>query len=120
MRSDVVPPSFFLVKAYGGSPPPFDQPGRVSLLKSKLVVGCDGGSGGSGGSSGGKSGEGCEGDGGGDDGGSGIGGDRGGGDSGKGRTGGDGGVNGGDSGDGGTAPPPQTQHIVFEEKSVSS
>ena len=38
------------MKAYGGSPPPFDQPGLVALLKSKTVVDCDrGGEGGEGG-----------------------------------------------------------------------
>eukprot|EP00964_Phaeocystis_antarctica_P089737 scaffold57308_cov59-Phaeocystis_antarctica.AAC.3 len=50
-------------KAYGGSPPPVDQPGFVPLLKSKVVVGCDGGSGGGdGGDGGGGGGEGGEGD----------------------------------------------------------
>jgi hypothetical protein len=39
---DGVPP-FVLVKAYGGSPPPFDQPRLVALLKPKAVVGCEGG-----------------------------------------------------------------------------
>jgi hypothetical protein len=34
------------VKAYGGSPPPFDQPGLVALLKSKTVIGDEGGEGG--------------------------------------------------------------------------
>ena len=38
---------------------------------------------------------------------------------GKGGEGGDGGGGGGDDGDG-TAPPPQAQHMVLEEKSVSS
>ena len=38
---------------------------------------------------------------------------------GKGGDGGNGGSDGGDDGDG-TAPPPQAQHMVFEEKSVSS
>ena len=30
------------MKAYGGSPPPFDQPGLMALLKLKTVVGCEG------------------------------------------------------------------------------
>ena len=51
-----VGPTVF-VKAYGGSPPPVDQPGLVALLKSKVMVGCDGG---------GESGEGGEGGGGGE------------------------------------------------------
>ena len=72
---DGVKPSV-LSKAYGGSPPPFDQPGLpVSLLKSKVVVGCDGGDGRDGGAEGG---------------------DRGGG-----RDGGEKGSEGGDGGDGG-------------------
>ena len=79
MLEDGVPPSF-LVNAYGevvGSPPPVDQPRPVVIppLKSKVVVGSDGGSGGDGGGDGGG------GDGGGD--------------------GGDGGRDGGDGGDGG-------------------
>ena len=62
---DGAAPSVFL-KAYGGSPPPFDQPGIVALLKSKTVVGCDGGSegggeGGEGGCDGGESGDGGDG-----------------------------------------------------------
>ena len=78
MPLDGVRPSVF-VKAYGGSPPPFDQPGLMALLKSKAVVGCDGGGeggeggdGGGGGEGGGEGsvgsegGEGSEGDGGGD------------------------------------------------------
>ena len=72
MSLDLVPPSL-LVNAYGGSPPPFDQPGLVALLKSKVVVGCDGGGeggeggvGGKGGAGGGDGGEGGDGDGGGD------------------------------------------------------
>ena len=65
MLLDGVWPSFF-VKAYGGSPPPFDQPGLVALLKSKAVVGCDGGEGGEGGGVGGVGGVGGEGGGGGE------------------------------------------------------
>ena len=45
MPLDGVRPSVFS-KAYGGSPPPVDQPGFVVLLKSKVVVGCDVGGGG--------------------------------------------------------------------------
>ena len=59
---------FVFVKAYGGSPPPFDQPGLVALLKSKAVVGCEGGEsgegdrcGGEGGGVGGEGGDGGEG-----------------------------------------------------------
>ena len=48
MPLDGVPP-FVLVKAYGGSPPPFDQPRLVALLKPKAVVGCEGGGDGGGG-----------------------------------------------------------------------
>ena len=108
MPPDVVPPSFFLVKAYGGSPPPVDQPGLVELLKSKFVVGGedgsgggDGGDGGDGGGGGGEGGEGGE-----------VGGEGGGG-------GGEGGE-GGEGGGGSTAPPPQAQHMVLKEKSASS
>ena len=46
------------MKAYGGSPPPFDQPGLVALLKSKTVVGCEGGGEGGEGGEGGQGGEG--------------------------------------------------------------
>ena len=47
------------MKAYGGSPPPFDQPGiLVALLKSKTVGGCEGGEGGQGGERGEEGGEG--------------------------------------------------------------
>ena len=46
MPLDGVGPSVFS-KAYGGSPPPVDQPGLVALLKSKVVVGCNNGSDGS-------------------------------------------------------------------------
>ena len=41
--------------------PPTAQPGPKSLLKSKIVVGCDGGRGGSGGTAGGEGGEGDDG-----------------------------------------------------------
>ena len=37
MPVDGVPPSL-LVKAYGGLPPPFDQPGLAAVLKSNVVV----------------------------------------------------------------------------------
>ena len=37
-----------LPKAYGGSPPPFNQPGLVALLKSKAPIGSDDGDGGDG------------------------------------------------------------------------
>ena len=59
-------PPFVLVKAYGGSPPPFDQPRLarlVALLKPKAVVGCEGG--GEGGEEGGEGSEGSGGGGGG-------------------------------------------------------
>ena len=62
MPLDGVPP-FVLVKAYGGSPPPFDQPRLVALLKPKAVVGCEGG--GEGGEEGGEGSEGSGGGGGG-------------------------------------------------------
>ena len=59
------------MKAFCGSPPPVDQPGLVALLKSKAVVGCDGGDeGGDGGRCGGQGGEGGDEGGGGDGGGS--------------------------------------------------
>ena len=79
--------------------PPFDQPGLVAVLKSKVAVGWDGGNGSGGGSSGGDGG----GEGGGGEGGGGEGGGEGG-ESGEGGEGGNvnsaGGV-GGEGGDGG-------------------
>ena len=48
------------MKAYGGSPPPFDQPGLVALLKSKTVVDCNGGGEGGEGGKGGEGGDGGE------------------------------------------------------------
>ena len=43
-----------------------------------------------------------------------------GGEGGEGGEGGDGGGDGGEGGEGGKAPPPQAQHMVLEEKSMSS
>ena len=89
---DGVKPSV-LLKAYGGSPPPFDQPGLpVSLLKSKVVVGCDGGDGRDGGAEGG---------------------DRGGGRDGgeKGSEGGEGGEGGESGGDGGSGDGGGNMHV---------
>jgi len=64
------------VKAYGGPPPPFDQPRFVALLKPKAVVGCEGG--GEGGEEGGEGSEGGGGGGGGGEGGGEVGGEVGG------------------------------------------
>ena len=47
MLAEVVEPDH-LVKLYGGSPPPVDQPGLEEVSKSNFVVGGDDGEGGAG------------------------------------------------------------------------
>ena len=89
----------------------------VVVCGRRLCDGCSGG--GDGGGDGGGGGGGDGGGGGGGDGGS-DGGDGGGDGGDGGGGGGDGGGGGGGDGGDGTRPPPHSQHMVVEEKSVSS